>query len=57
MEVHYEEPPFYENGMDDSDKPCKVVLSDESFLDYLDTHTDEMLYEKLKGVDIHVWSL
>lgn len=43
--------------MDDPEKPCKVVLSDEQLLDYLDrvekktltyldTLTDEMLYEK-----------
>lgn len=53
----YEEPPFHENGMDDPEKPCKGVLSDEQLLnylnsvekktfDYLDTLTDEMLYEK-----------
>lgn len=43
--------------MDDPEKPCKGVLSDEQLLnylnsvekktfDYLDTLTDEMLYEK-----------
>ncbi len=42
----YEEPTFHEDGMDDPDKPCKAVLTDEQLLDYLDTLTDEMLYEK-----------
>ena len=53
----YEEPPFHEEGMDNPDKPCKGVLSDEQLLryldsvekktiEYLDTLTDEMLYEK-----------
>ena len=53
----FEEPPFHEDGMDDPDKPCRGVLSDEQLLHYLDhvekktsayldTLTDEMLYEK-----------
>ncbi len=53
----YEEPPFHVEGMDDPDKPCSVVLSDEELLayldkiekktfEYLDTLTDDMLYEK-----------
>ena len=28
----YEEPPFHEDGMDDPDKPCRIVLSDEQLL-------------------------
>ena len=31
----YEEPQFHEEGMDDSEKPCSVILSDEELLDYL----------------------
>jgi len=53
----YEEPPFHETGMDDPEKPCSTVLSDEKLLDYLhhiekktyeylDSLTDVMLYEK-----------
>ena len=53
----YKEPDFHVEGMDDPEKPCEVVLSDEQLLDYLamvekktlgylDTLTDEMLYEK-----------
>ena len=53
----YEEPYFHEEGMDNPDNPTNVVLSDEQLLeyldkiekktlDYLDTLTDEMLYEK-----------
>ena len=53
----YEEPSFHENGMDNPDNPTSVVLSDEqllSYLDeiekktmeYLDSLTDDMLYEK-----------
>lgn len=34
---HYEQPPFHEEGMDNPDKPCKVVLTDEELLDYLDS--------------------
>ncbi|MBQ8960282.1 MAG: DinB family protein [Ruminococcus sp.] len=52
----FEEPPFHEEGMDDPDMPCSVVLSDEELLsyldrieqktyDYIDSLTDEMLYE------------
>ena len=53
----YEEPQFHEEGMDDPEKPCSVILSDEELLDYLysiekktyvylDSLTDDMLYEK-----------
>ncbi|MCR4610196.1 MAG: DinB family protein [Eubacterium sp.] len=53
----YEEPAFHENGMDNPDNPTNVVLSDEQLLeyldkvekktlDYLDSLTDDMLYEK-----------
>ena len=53
----YEEPEFHEDGMDDPDKPCSVVLSDEQLLEYLDriemktieyldSLTDNMLYDK-----------
>lgn len=53
----YEEPPFHEKGMDNPDNPCSVVLSDEQLLEYLDkieektysyldSLTDDMLYEK-----------
>lgn len=53
----YEEPPFHEEGMDDPDRPCAVVLSDERLLEYLDgierktlgyldSLTDDMLYGK-----------
>ncbi len=53
----YEEPAFHQEGMDDPEKPCTVVLSDEQLLDYLhrieektyeylDSLTDDMLYEK-----------
>ena len=53
----YEEPAFHEDGMDDPEKPCEVILSDEELLeylkyieqktyDYLDSLTDDMLYEK-----------
>ena len=52
----YEEPAFHKEGLDNPDKPCDVVLSDEQLLeyldqvekktlDYLDTLTDDMLYE------------
>lgn len=51
----YEEPAFHEEGMDNPDNPCKVILSDDQLLeylesierktmDYLDSLTDEMLY-------------
>ena len=53
----YEEPSFHEDGMDNPDNPTSVVLSDEELLsyldrieaktmDYLDSLTDDMLYEK-----------
>lgn len=53
----YEEPDFHQDGMDNPDNACSVVLSDEQLLeylmkirkktcDYLDALTDEMLYEK-----------
>ena len=53
----YEEPSFHKEGMDNPDNPSPVVLSDEqllAYLDqieaktmaYLDTLTDDMLYEK-----------
>lgn len=53
----YEEPPFHEEGLDNPDNSCSVILSDEELLayldsiekktlDYLDTLTDQMLYEK-----------
>ena len=56
----YEEPPFHEEGMDNPDNPTSVVLTDQQLLDYLDavekktldyldTLTDEMLYEKPEG--------
>ena len=52
----YEEPPFHEEGMDDPDQPTSVVLTDGELLSYLDrieqktlgyidSLTDEMLYE------------
>ena len=56
----YEEPAFHEEGMDNPDNPTHVVLTDEqllAYLDqieektyrYLDSLTDEMLYEKPKN--------
>ena len=53
----YEEPSFHQEGMDNPDNPTDVVLSDEQLLAYLeqiiektmaylDSLTDEMLYEK-----------
>ena len=53
----YEEPDFHEDGMDNPDNPTQVVLSDLQLLTYLeqietktfhylDSLTDEMLYEK-----------
>ena len=56
----YEEPSFHEDGMDNPDNPTSVVLTDRQLLDYLDsierktmdyldTLTDEMLYEKPEG--------
>ena len=55
----YEEPSFHVKGLDNPDVQCDVVLSDEELLayldsiekktlEYLDTLTDEMLYEKPK---------
>ena len=31
----FTEPGFHENGMDNPDNPCNVVLSDKELLDYL----------------------
>ena len=56
----YEEPSFHAEGMDNPDNPTPVVLTDRQLLDYLDavekktmdyldTLTDEMLYEKPEG--------
>lgn len=56
----YDEPDFHEEGMDNPDNPTSVVLTDEQLLayldhvvektfSYLDTLTDEMLYEKPKN--------
>ena len=56
----YTEPPFHAGEMDNPEKPCPVVLSDEELLayldrveqktyDYLDSLTDEMLAEKPEG--------
>ncbi len=56
----YEEPTFHEEGMDDPDKRCSTILTDEELinyldsieqktLDYLDSLTDDMLYEKPDG--------
>ncbi len=53
----YDEPDFHKKGMDDPDVPCTIELTDEQLLDYLDkvrqktldyidSLTDEMLYEK-----------
>ena len=53
----YTEPEFHRGDMDNPEKPCPVVLSDEELLayldwveqktyDYLDSLTDEMLVEK-----------
>jgi len=53
----YEEPSFHEEGMDNPDNPTSVILSDEDLLayldhvekktfDYLDSLTDDMLYQK-----------
>lgn len=52
----YDEPDFHETGMDDPDNPCTIELKDEQLidylnkvrqktLDYLDSLTDEQLYE------------
>lgn len=56
----YEEPDFHAEGMDNPEKPCDKVLSDEELLayldkveqktyDYLDSLTDDMLYECPEG--------
>lgn len=56
----YKEPDFHEYGMDNPDNPSSVVISDEQLLEYLekienktlqylDTLTDDMLYEKPKN--------
>ena len=56
----YEEPEFHEEGMDDPEKPCSTVLTDEQLLayldmvekktyDYLDSLTDDMLCGKPDG--------
>lgn len=53
----YDEPDFHENGMDNPDNPCTIELTDEQLIDYLyrvkqkmldyiDSLTDERLYEK-----------
>ena len=58
----YEEPEFHEIGMDNPDNPTSVVLSDEQLLeyldrvekktyDYLDSLTDDMLYECPKNCE------
>lgn len=39
----YEEPAFHVDGMDDPEKPCDAVLSDEELLDYLDSIENEDL--------------
>lgn len=58
----YEEPPFHEDGMDDPDNPCTVLLSDTELLEYLqkvkqktfdflDGLTDKELYECPAGCE------
>ena len=58
--TEYEEPVFHEDGMDDPEKACTIILSDEQLLsyleqiekktcEYLDTLSDEKLYEKPNG--------
>ena len=53
----YDEPDFHENGMDNPDNPCTIELTDEQLIEYLhrvrqkvfeylDSLTDEKLYEK-----------
>ncbi|MCH5192795.1 MAG: DinB family protein [Oscillospiraceae bacterium] len=53
----YDEPDFHEDGMDNPDNPCTIELTDEQLIDYLhkvrqktldyiDSLTDEKLYEK-----------
>lgn len=52
----FDEPPFHKEGMDNPNAPCDIELSDEQLLDYLDkvrkktsdyldTLTDEMLWQ------------
>lgn len=59
----FTEPGFHENGMDNPDNPCNVVLSDKELLDYLhkvrlktekylDELSDEELDKSLMGVNI-----
>ena len=56
----YEEPEFHVEGMDDPEKPCDAILSDDELLnyldaiekktyDYLDSLSDDLLYEKPEG--------
>lgn len=56
----FDEPNFHENGMDNPDNPCSIVLSDKDLLDYLykvrektllyiDKLDDKKLYEKPDG--------
>ncbi len=58
----FDEPPFHEDGMDNPDNPCTVVLSNMDLLeylkkvkkktfDYLDTLTDKELYECPEGCE------
>lgn len=58
----FTEPDFHENGMDNPDNPCNVVLSDTELLDYLhkvryktenylDNLSDEGLNEKPDGCE------
>ena len=58
--ANYCEPVFHKEGLDDPDKLCDKILSDEELLgylseienktfEYLDSLTDEMLYEKPDG--------
>ncbi len=58
----FDEPPFHEDGMDNPDNPCTVVLSDMDLLEYLkkvkqktfdyfDTLTDKELYECPEGCE------
>lgn len=53
----YDEPSFHAEGLDDPEKPCSVVITDEELLgyldsiekktlEYLDSLTDDMLYRK-----------
>ena len=58
----FTEPDFHENGMDNPDNPCNVVLSDTELLEYLhkvqiktenylDNLSDEELNEKPQGCE------